>query len=172
MKPNKWFWLVHSDSDILNSHHEMLLSQQTRDVGPVVTWCWVSVLDAVPTSSHHWANVSCLLGTILYKTYFARYHITCICTSGVTYGGIVYPCVHAVMVLDSLFSTCFRWPHRRFICHLRSSKQRSHRRGRRGELGREVKARGPMCGLWLHQIPQWKTVRRGQTHQEHSRMYL
>ena len=37
-------------------------SQQTRDVLPMLVYCWASVVDDGPTLNQHWLNVSCLLG--------------------------------------------------------------------------------------------------------------
>ena len=42
--------------------HQLTNTQQTRDVGPVLDWCWPSVVDGGTTLVQHWANVSCLLG--------------------------------------------------------------------------------------------------------------
>ena len=39
-----------------------LLSQQTRDVEPMLFWCWANVEDGGSTLKQHWFNVSCLLG--------------------------------------------------------------------------------------------------------------
>ena len=36
--------------------------QQTRGVGPMLSWCWASVVDDGPTPAQHWANALCLLG--------------------------------------------------------------------------------------------------------------
>ena len=38
-------------------------AQLTRSVGPMLGWCWPSVVNNEPTSVHHWANASCLLDT-------------------------------------------------------------------------------------------------------------
>ena len=38
-------------------------TQQTRYIGPMLCWCWASVVDDGPTSAQHWPNVSCLLGS-------------------------------------------------------------------------------------------------------------
>ena len=35
---------------------------QTRDVDPMLGWCWPTVCDAGPASNQHWFNASCLLG--------------------------------------------------------------------------------------------------------------
>ena len=40
-------------------------SQLTRDIEPMLGWCWASVVDGGPTSAQHWLNVSCLLGLAL-----------------------------------------------------------------------------------------------------------
>ena len=40
------------------------LSQQTRDVLPMLAQCWASVVDGGPTLSQHWVNFSCLLGIV------------------------------------------------------------------------------------------------------------
>ena len=37
------------------------LSQQTRDVQPMLFECWANVVDGGPTFKQHWLNVSCLL---------------------------------------------------------------------------------------------------------------
>ena len=42
------------------------LSQQTRDVNPVLAECWASVADAVPTFNQHRVDVSCLQGSQRY----------------------------------------------------------------------------------------------------------
>ena len=39
------------------------LSQQTRDVEPMLFYCWASVRDAGLTLKQHWFDVSCLLGS-------------------------------------------------------------------------------------------------------------
>ena len=39
------------------------VSQQTPAVGPILVWCWPSVVDDGPTSAQHWENASCLLDT-------------------------------------------------------------------------------------------------------------
>ena len=39
------------------------LSQQSRDVEPMLGQCWPAVYDVGPTLTQHWSNVSCLLGT-------------------------------------------------------------------------------------------------------------
>ena len=36
-----------------------IFSSQTRDVEPMLGWCWPSVVDAVPPSAQHWLNASC-----------------------------------------------------------------------------------------------------------------
>ena len=36
-----------------------IFSSQTRDVEPMLGWCWPSVADAGPTSTQHWLNASC-----------------------------------------------------------------------------------------------------------------
>ena len=40
-----------------------LISLQTRYIEPMLSWCWPSVVDDGPTSTQHWLNVSCLLGS-------------------------------------------------------------------------------------------------------------
>ena len=37
------------------------ISQQTRNLQPMLVWCWPIVYDAGPTSNQHWLNISCLL---------------------------------------------------------------------------------------------------------------
>ena len=37
------------------------ITQQTRDVNPMLYYCWASVADGGPTVIQHWVNVSCLL---------------------------------------------------------------------------------------------------------------
>ena len=68
--------LLQSDIDIILLHTQdtafilclnkcyiyRYISQQTRGVGPMLGWCWASVVDDGPTSSQHWANASCLPG--------------------------------------------------------------------------------------------------------------
>ena len=44
--------------------------QQTRDVDPMLNWCWASVVDGGATSTQHWVNVSCLLGSHTAATYY------------------------------------------------------------------------------------------------------
>ena len=51
------------------------LSQQTRDVGPVLDWCWATVCDGGPTSNQHWFNVSCLLGWLYTEEWKPLYDI-------------------------------------------------------------------------------------------------
>ena len=46
-------------SMILNS---LKYSQQTQGVGPMLDWCWSSVVDDGPTSAQHRVNASCLRG--------------------------------------------------------------------------------------------------------------
>ena len=36
----------------------------SRGVGPMLGWCWASVVDDEPTSVHHWANASCFPGQL------------------------------------------------------------------------------------------------------------
>ena len=36
--------------------------RESRNVEPMVVWCWISVTDGGPTSTQHCFNVSCLLG--------------------------------------------------------------------------------------------------------------
>ena len=36
-------------------------AQQTRGVGPMLSWRRASVVDNGPTSAQHWANATCLL---------------------------------------------------------------------------------------------------------------
>ena len=36
--------------------------QQTRDVDPMLVYCWSDVVDGGATLTQHWVNVSCLLG--------------------------------------------------------------------------------------------------------------
>ena len=38
-------------------------TQQTPGVGPMLGWRWATVVDDGATSDQHWANDSCLLGT-------------------------------------------------------------------------------------------------------------
>ena len=38
---------------------------QTRDVDPMLGYCWSSVVDGEPIIAQHWVNVSCLLGSII-----------------------------------------------------------------------------------------------------------
>ena len=45
-----------------------LLTQQTRDVQPMLVQCWASVEDDGPTLYQHWLNVSCLLVRYMYST--------------------------------------------------------------------------------------------------------
>ena len=40
-----------------------IITLQTRDVDPILVYCWPNVYDAVPTLNQHWVSVSCLLGT-------------------------------------------------------------------------------------------------------------
>ena len=37
-------------------------TQQTRDIEPMLVYCWADVADGVPTLNQHWFNVSCLPG--------------------------------------------------------------------------------------------------------------
>ena len=39
----------------------VLTSQQTRDIHPMLHQCWASVVDGEPTLVQHWVRVSCLL---------------------------------------------------------------------------------------------------------------
>ena len=39
-----------------------VISQQTRDVDPMLVYCWPTICNAGPTVYRHWVNVSCLLG--------------------------------------------------------------------------------------------------------------
>ena len=43
-------------------------AQQTRDVDPLLAWCWHSVADGGPISSKRWFNVSYLLVDLLNST--------------------------------------------------------------------------------------------------------
>ena len=38
------------------------ISQQTRDIDPMLCQCWASVVDGGPTLAQHWVDVPCLLG--------------------------------------------------------------------------------------------------------------
>ena len=38
------------------------VSQQTRDIEPMLGWCWPNVGDDGPTSNQHWFNALCFLG--------------------------------------------------------------------------------------------------------------
>ena len=40
----------------------LIISQQTRDIHPLLYQCWPTVFDAGPTLKQHWVNVPCLLG--------------------------------------------------------------------------------------------------------------
>ena len=40
----------------------LILTQQTRDIEPMLVQCWASVVDDGPALNQHWVNVSCLLG--------------------------------------------------------------------------------------------------------------
>ena len=40
------------------------VSQQTRDVDPMLVYFWASVADGGPKIDQHWVNVSCLLASI------------------------------------------------------------------------------------------------------------
>ena len=52
-----------------SSHSEKcLLSQETRDVGPILAQFWRTVYDVRQTMSQHGMNVLCLLG--LYLIYY------------------------------------------------------------------------------------------------------
>ena len=39
-----------------------IFSSQTRDVEPMLGWCWPIIVDGGPTSTQHWLNASCLMG--------------------------------------------------------------------------------------------------------------
>ena len=39
-----------------------IFSSQTRDVEPMLVWCWPIIVDAGPTSTQHWLDASCLMG--------------------------------------------------------------------------------------------------------------
>ena len=63
-------WLVreYGPSDILfdlKLAENCIYTQQTRRVGPMLGWCWASVVDDGPASAQHWANASSLVGTVL-----------------------------------------------------------------------------------------------------------
>ena len=45
---------------VFNQH--LMLSQQTRDVEPMLGWCRPSVVDDEPTSTQHWFSVSVFAG--------------------------------------------------------------------------------------------------------------
>ena len=52
-------------------------AQQTRNVAPMLGWCWPSIYDAGPASAQHWFNVSCgpLDDVFIYSTAPVRvYH--------------------------------------------------------------------------------------------------
>ena len=42
----------------------IILTQQIRDIVPMLGQCWSIVYDAGPTLNQHWDNVSCLLGSL------------------------------------------------------------------------------------------------------------
>ena len=42
--------------------------RKTRDIEPVLGYCWASVEDGGPTLNQHWLSVSCLLGCHLEYT--------------------------------------------------------------------------------------------------------
>ena len=42
------------------------ISQQTRDIHPMLFQCWPSVEDDGPTLKQHWVNAPCLLGLLSY----------------------------------------------------------------------------------------------------------
>ena len=48
---------------LLSAYNKLTLTQQARDIDPVLFQCWASVADAGPTLKQHWVNVSCLLGS-------------------------------------------------------------------------------------------------------------
>ena len=59
------FCLLRSTAIILGDWSAAMLTectQQTRDAGPMLVWCWANVVDGGPTSNQHWPSVSCLLG--------------------------------------------------------------------------------------------------------------
>ena len=41
------------------------LSQQTRDIHPMMFQCCATVFDAGPTLKQHWVNAPCLLGIVM-----------------------------------------------------------------------------------------------------------
>ena len=45
----------------MTSVSKSMLVTLTRDVYPMMSWCWDSVYDAGPTSKHHWVDVPCWL---------------------------------------------------------------------------------------------------------------
>ena len=58
-----WLFSVQTDQHVANNSMSF---HQTRDVEPVLVWCWASVVDGGPIINQHWLNVSCLLGFHLY----------------------------------------------------------------------------------------------------------
>ena len=41
---------------------DIAITQQTRDIEPLLVQCWASVVDGGPALNQQWLNVSCLLG--------------------------------------------------------------------------------------------------------------
>ena len=54
------------------------ISQQTRDVEPMLGRCWTIVYDAEPTSTQHWFNVSCLLSALFERFIYVHKGHVCI----------------------------------------------------------------------------------------------
>ena len=52
------------------------LTQQTRDIDPMLVYCWPTICDTRPTISHNWVNVSCLLPRSIRET---KEHVLLIC---------------------------------------------------------------------------------------------
>ena len=63
MRQHRRHWLI-VGTVLGRMHGNERGSQQTRDVDPMLLWCWATVFDAGPTSHQHWINVPCLLGCL------------------------------------------------------------------------------------------------------------
>ena len=59
IKPALFEYIVFSDYRC--SVIQSILTQQTRDINPMMVQCWSTVCDAGPTLYLHWVNVPCLL---------------------------------------------------------------------------------------------------------------
>ena len=62
------------------SHGSEQVTQQTRDLDPMLGWCWATGFDAGPAPTQHRIKVWCLLGSGegVYAWMYANAHLACL----------------------------------------------------------------------------------------------